>query len=147
MKKFISEFSRRGLTACGFGPLVLAVVYIILQKCSLIYQLSVSQVYTGIFSLSALAFIAGGINAIYQIEKLPLMAAILIHGVVLYSGYLGAYMINGWLDSGTKSIVVFSVIFVVFYIAIWAFIYTVTRKRTSTINESLKKKQESLKNI
>ena len=32
MKKFMLEFIRRGFIACGFGPLVLAVVYLILQK-------------------------------------------------------------------------------------------------------------------
>ena len=31
MKKIISEFFRRGLIASGFGPIVLAVLYLILH--------------------------------------------------------------------------------------------------------------------
>ena len=97
MKKNISEFFRRGLVACGFGPMILAIVYLILQKQADVNTLSVNQVCLGIFSLSALAFIAGGMNVVYQIEQLPLMLAILIHDAVLYISYLITYLVNGWL--------------------------------------------------
>ena len=86
MKRFVLDFLRRGLMACGFGPMVLAVVYLILQRCGVVETLTVYQVFVGIFSLSALAFVAGGMNAVYQIERLPLMVAIFIHGAVLYLG-------------------------------------------------------------
>ena len=95
MKKIGMEFIRRGLTACGIGPLVLAALYWILHSQGAVQMLTVSEVSTGILSLSALAFAAGGMNVIYQIEKLPLMAAILIHGSVLYLSYLATYLING----------------------------------------------------
>ena len=32
MKKTVLEFFRRGLIACGFGPMVLAVLYLVLQR-------------------------------------------------------------------------------------------------------------------
>ena len=86
MKKIILEFLRRGLGACWIGPIVLAIIYLILQGQGIVDNLSVNEVCTGIFSLTALAFVAGAMNAIYQIEKLPLMWAILIHGCVLYLG-------------------------------------------------------------
>ena len=94
MKSFTSQFVFRGLVAMGFGPIVLAIVYLILKQSAVIDALSVNQVCIGIASLSALAFVAGGMNAIYQIESLPLMTAILIHGGVLYIGYLATYLIN-----------------------------------------------------
>ena len=93
MKKIISEFFKRGFIACGFGPLVLAIVYLILKGQTGTSTLTVNEVCTGIFSLSALAFIAGGLNVLYLIEKLPLMAAILIHGAVLYVTYFTTYII------------------------------------------------------
>ena len=68
MKKHIQEFVRRGLVACGFGPLVLAVFYLILQHKGILLTLTVREVCLGIFSLSALAFVAGGMNFIYQID-------------------------------------------------------------------------------
>ena len=130
MKKFVSEFIRRGLIAVGVGPVVFAVVYLILQQYAAIEVLTVNQICIGIFSLSALAFVAGGMNAIYQIERLPLMAAILIHGSVLYVGYLGTYLLNDWLDLGVIPIVVFTGIFVVGYVVIWAVIYSIIKRNT-----------------
>lgn len=143
MKKNILEFFRRGFVACGFGPIVLAILYLILQHKADIETLTVNQVCIGIFSLSALAFVAGGMNVIYQIERLPLMVAILIHGSVLYISYLVTYLLNDWLEWGAIPILVFSGIFIFGYLMIWAIIYCIIRKRTERLNEILKQKQQS----
>ena len=134
----------RGLVSMGLGPIVLAIVYWILKQAVAVDTLTVPQICIGIFSLSALAFLAGGMNAIYQIERMPLMTAILIHGSVLYIGYLCTYLLNDWLDFGIIPIVVFTAIFVVGYIVIWAIIYSITRRNTAKLNEMLKKKQQNL---
>ena len=144
MKKNVLEFVRRGLIACGFGPMVLAVLYLILQQTGAVLTLSVNQVCLGIFSLSALAFIAGGMNVIYRIERLPLMVAILIHGGVLYLSYLGTYLLNGWLKWGITPILVFTSIFALGYLVIWAIIYSIIKNRTARLNERLKQKQEAV---
>lgn len=144
MRKFVVEFLRRGIIACGFGPIILAIVYLILQQTADVHTLTVNEACIGIFSLTALAFIAGGMNVIYQIERLPLMVAILIHGGVLYISYLGTYLLNGWLTWGVTPILVFSGIFVVGYFAIWTIIYSIIKKNTDEINEMLKKKQQNL---
>lgn len=142
MKKYIQEFIRRGLIACGFGPMILAVLYLILQHHSGLETLTVNQVCTGIFSLTALAFIAGGMNVVYQIERLPLMAAILIHGGILYISYLATYLLNDWLEMGSMPILVFTGIFVLGYLAIWAVIYCITKRNTEKINAALKNKRQ-----
>ena len=144
MKKFVLDFIRRGLIGCGFGPLVLAILYGILEHQGLLETLPVRQVCMAIFSISALAFIAGGINAIYQLERLPLMVAILIHGAVLYGSYLVTYLLNDWLEWGPVPVMVFTGIFVVGYLAIWAVIYRVIRRNTARINEVLKQQQAHL---
>ena len=141
MKRFILDFIHRGLIACGLGPIVLAIIYWILQQYAVLEMLTVNEICVGIFSLTALAFLAGGMNAIYQIERLPLMVAILIHGCVLYAGYLLTYLINGWLDLGVTPILVFSGIFVVGYLVIWAIIYSILRRNTAKLNTMLKKQQ------
>ena len=138
MKKTIFEFLRRGLIACGFGPIVLAIIYLILQQQAAVETLTVNQVCLGIFSLSTLAFIAGGMNVVYQIERLPLMAAILIHGGTLYFSYLITYLLNDWLKWGVTPILVFSGIFVFGYLAVWAAIYFINKSRTKKLNEKLK---------
>ena len=144
MKRHILDFVRRGLTAWGLGPLVLVVLYLILQHQGLLHTLTVNQVCLGILSLSALAFIAGGMNVVYQIERLPLMGAILIHGGVLYVSYLAAYLLNGWLEWGTTPILVFTGIFVLGYLVIWAVIYTIIRRRTLRLNEMLHKQRKEI---
>jgi len=146
MKKIVLEFLRRGAVACGIGPVVLAVVYLVLQHQFGVQTLTVDAVCTGIVSLTALAFIAGGMKAIYQIERLPLMVAILIHGGVLYICYLAAYLVNGWLEQGTAPILIFTAIFVVGYLVIWTVIYSIIKRNTDRINQILSQNQQNEKN-
>ena len=141
MKKIVLDFGRRGLMACGLGPIVFAVLYLILQQVENVEVLTVNRMCIGIFSLTALAFVAGGMNAIYQIERLPLMVAILIHGGALYVSYLITYLLNNWLEWGVAPILVFSGIFVVGYLIIWGIIYFIIRRRTESINLLLEEKR------
>ena len=142
MKKFLLDFVHRVLVACGIGPLVLAVVYLILRQTAGLETLTTAQVCTGILSLAVLAFLAGGMNAIYQVERLSLPVAILIHGCVLYLGYLAAYLVNDWLAAGLLPILVFTAVFVGGYLIIWAVIYVILRRSTARLNARLKKVQE-----
>ena len=142
MKKYLCDFVRRGMTAAGFGPMILAVLYLILHKQGVIEMLTVKEVCLGIASLSALAFVAGGMNVVYQVEQLPLMIAILIHGCVLYVSYLGTYLLNGWLEMGTAPILVFTAVFVLGYLVIWGIIYSVIKRRTERINELLMQRRK-----
>ena len=142
MKKYIMDFFRRGCMASGIGPIVLAVLYLILHYQGAVDTLTVEQTCMGIFSLTTLAFIAGGLNVVYQIERLPLMAAILIHGVVLYISYLVTYLLNNWIEWGTAPLLVFTVIFIVGYIVIWTVIYFVIKRNTEKLNKILKEKQQ-----
>ena len=140
MNNIAKEFLYRGVAACGFGPIVLAILYLILQHNGVVETLTVNEVCIGVFSLSALAFIAGGMNVIYQIERLPLMVAISIHGAVLYVSYLLTYLVNSWLEWGIAPVLVFTGIFVVGYLLIWAVIYSIIKRNTDRINEVLEKK-------
>lgn len=142
MKKFVLEVLRRGMVACGFGPLILAVLYLILKHSTGLETLTVDEVCVGIVSLSVLAFVAGGMNAVYQIERLPLMVAILIHGGVLYISYLGTYLVNGWLEWGRTPMLVFTGVFALGYLMIWAVIYAITKRNTDRVNNLLREKQQ-----
>ena len=146
MKQNVLEFVRRGLTAAGFGPLILVAVYLVLQDQAGVETLTVRQVCLGICSLTALAFIAGGMNLVYQIERLPLMAAISIHGGVLYVSYLATYLLNDWLEWGPVPILVFTGIFLLGYVAVWVVIYATTKRKTDRLNEIFEEKQNGMKN-
>ena len=146
MKKTVLDFFRRGFSACGLGPVILAMLYLIFRQQHGLQTLTVDEVCAGIFSLTGLAFMAGGLNVVYHIERIPLMVAILIHGSVLYVCYLITYLVNGWLELGTMPILVFSGIFLVGYLVIWASIYGIIKKRTEQLNEILKMKQKNTEN-
>ena len=142
MKKFLLDFLHRGLVACGCGPLVLAVVYWILHSWDGVELITVEEVCTGIVSLTGLAFLAGGLNALHQVERLPLAVTVLIHGSVLYGGYLATYLLNGWLDGDMLPILVFTGIFVAGYFLIWLGIYIAMKRKTAKLNAILKQKQQ-----
>ena len=144
MKKNALEFLRRGLIACGFGPMVLALLYLMISRSTGIDTLTVDQVCRGIFSLSGLAFMAGGMNILYQIERLPLMVAILIHGSILYACYLITYLLNDWLEWSATPILVFTGIFAFGYLLVWAVIYSITKRNTARLNAMLRNKQKKL---
>ena len=82
-------------------------------------------------------------NAVYHIERLPLMSAILIHGIILYFSYLGVYLVNDWIEWGATPILVFSGIFVFGYVIIWIIIYSVIKRNTDQMNELLKQQQQN----
>ena len=142
MKKFALDFVLRGLIACGFGPMIFAITYISLYWSNVVETLPIPEVCIGILSISALAFICGGMTAIYQVEKLHIFAAIMLHGGVLYVAYLVTYLLNNWLADGVIPLLVFSGIFVVGFAVIWAIIYLINRKRIAKINAILKLKRE-----
>ena len=137
MKHYIMEFLKRGLLAMGVGPIVLAIVYCFLWKNGIISELGADEVVKGILSISLMAFIAGGITMIYQIEELPLMYAVLIHGIVLYADYLMIYLFNNWIANGMIPLAIFTVIFVISYALTWGIIYFCIRKKTDRLNQKL----------
>ena len=138
MKKFWKEFLFRGLLCASGGPIVLAVIYGILGVTGSAEQLSVTEVSTGILSITLLAFIAAGMTAVYQMEQLPLPMMILLHGGALYMAYILTYLINGWLQNALIPIFVFTGIFVAGYALIWIAIYLVEKAKANHLTKLLK---------
>lgn len=137
MNKFVSDFFLRGLLAAAFGPVVLAIIYGILGATGTVSSFSPREVCLGILSITLLALIAGGMTAIYQVEQLPLLSAILIHGAALYGAYLLTYLLNGWLQQQLTAYLIFTAAFVGGYALIWVCIYAVTKAKTDRINKKL----------
>ena len=140
MKQFVKGFALRGLVAAGGGPLVLAIIYGVLGETGAVVSLTPREVSIGILSVLLLAFIVAGMNAIYQVEQLPLLMAILLHGIALYAAYILIYIFNGWLQEQLIPILTFTVVFVVGYAIIWLVIYSVTKHKTQKINVQLQSK-------
>lgn len=137
MKKYVSEFIKRGLMAAVGGPVVLAIVYGILGATDTVTSLTPQTVCLGILTITLMAFVAAGITVVYTAEKLPLFWAALLHGIVLYADYILIYSLNGWLKSGLMPIVIFTVIFIAGYALIWGIIYFSTRRAARSLNKQI----------
>ena len=142
MKKFTLEFLRNGLFACGGGPVVWAIVYLILSGTGVATEVSAEKVAIEILTITLLAFVAGGIGAVYRVERLPLVIAILLHGTVLYAAYLAIYLINGWLAREVTPLLVFTAIFLGGYAIVWLVIYLVNKRSAARMTAKLSKLSE-----
>ena len=137
MRKFAAEFVKRGLMAAWGGPVVIAIIFASLGANGVMETMTVHEVCLGILSSTVMTFVAGGITAIYQVERLPLPMAALIQAGVLYLDYLLVYLMNGWLQNQMVPILMFTVIFVAGYALIWLVIYQVIKRQTQKLNEKL----------
>ena len=140
--KFIKDFALRGLIAMGFGPLVLAIVYSILGLFGVVESIGVYEMPLGIVTITALAFLCGGITVVYQIESLAISKAITLHGVVLYIAYAVVYLTNDWLEEGMIPFLIFTAIFVVGFALVWVAIYLITNNHAKKLNSKLKNRAE-----
>ena len=104
MKKYLPQFFLRGLCAMGFGPIVLAIIYGSLGAAGIAASLTPTEVCLGILSIALMAFIAGGVTMVYQIESLPLLSAILLHGGALYLDYLIMYLLKEFEEKNGSTI-------------------------------------------
>ena len=137
MKGFIKEFIKRGLLCAAGGPIIIAAIYLILGYSGVVDTLSVTKIGVEILTVTLMAFIAAGITAIYQIERISPFTAALIHGIALYLDYIIFYLINGWMKSNIEAIGIFTAAFVGGYAIIWPIIYLVTKKEVKKLNSEI----------
>ena len=139
MKKFLKEFLFRGLICAAGGPVVLAIIYGILGAVGVAESLTPREVCLGIVTVMILAFVVAGSGVVYTIERLPTPTAALLHGAILYATYLLIYLINGWLLSQWKSVLIFTGCFMAGYALVWLIIYLCIRAKTKKLNQLLEK--------
>ena len=132
MKEFIRNFIKSGLQAAGFGPLILVIFYYIYSV-----TISVQDVNKNIVSSLLLAFIAGGINAIFKVERIPLGLATTIDAIVIYLDYLLFYVLNDWIKLQIIPFLVFTVIYIIGYLIIWLCIYHQVKNQVQKLNQKL----------
>lgn len=139
VKKYFKDFLLRGLVSMGFGSIVLSIVYGILGLCDVVDKIAVNEVVLGYLSLTALAFLCGGMTVVYQIEEIGISKSITVHGLMLYIAYAVVYLTNNWLKDGIIPFIVFTIIFVVGYALVWIVIYLVTKRGTDILNKKFNK--------
>ncbi|WP_350353580.1 DUF3021 domain-containing protein [Lactobacillus gasseri] len=137
MKEFIRNFIKSSLQAAGFGPLILVIFYYIYSVTINFHTISVQDVNKNIVSSLLLAFIAGGINAIFKVERIPLGLATTIDAIVIYLDYLLFYVLNDWIKLQIIPFLVFTVIYIIGYLIIWLCIYHQVKNQVQKLNQKL----------
>ena len=138
MRKMIKDFFLRGMIAAWGGPVILSLVYLFIYKSGEISSMDIPTMVKGNLTVTLLAFIASGITVIYNSERLPYAMKTIIHFAVLYLDYVIIYLCNDWIKASSRSMLIFSLIFIGCFILVWLSIYIPTRINMKKMNDKLK---------
>ncbi len=137
MKKYVSEFLKRGALFGGLGPIIAGFVYMIIGFSGTELKLEGYQIFVAIVTSYLLAFIQAGASVFEQIEEFSCFKSLLIHMLVVYSAYLFTYLVNSWIAFRWQVIVLFSAIVLVGFLLIWLITYFLTRRLKNRLNQKL----------
>lgn len=137
MNKYVKEFLHRGLIFGGFGPVVVGIVFAILQYTVEGFSLGGTQVLLAIISTYLLAFVQAGVTVFNQIEHWSTVKSLLCHFGSLYAAYSVCYVANSWIPFDPMVLVIFTAIFVVMFFAIWTVVYLSVRAASRKFNKTL----------
>ena len=134
----IKSFLLRGTIFAGFGPLIYALVILVIDLTGVDPMLNGLVVFKGFISTYLLAFIVSGMSIIWKEERLGFALQMAIHASFIYACYLVTYLINGWLNINFIQILFFTIIFILGYGIIWIMIYLIERNKVNKLNKQLK---------
>ncbi|MBQ7034998.1 MAG: DUF3021 domain-containing protein [Clostridia bacterium] len=137
MNIYVKDFLHRGLLFGGFGPILLAIVYYILERSVADFSLSAGQLLVGVVSIYLLAFLQAGATVFNQIEEWSVPKAMLCHFSVLYLAYAGCYLINSWIPFDKKVLLIFTAVFALLFFAIWLIVYLSVRAVSRKLNQKM----------
>lgn len=137
MKRYVKQFFLRGMLFGGFGPIVMAVIYAVLQATVEGFSLNGYEVAVAIVSVYLLAFVQAGASVFNQIEEWSLPKSLLCHFSTLFVAYSLCYIGNTWIPFEPLVLAVFAAVFVVIYFLVWGIVYLCVRHAGRKMNEKL----------
>ena len=138
MNSYLKDFLHRGLIFGGFGPIVVAIVFMCISLSDRGFSLTASQILLATVSSYLLAFIQAGVTVFNQIEHWSTVKSLLCHFVTLYATYSVCYVVNSWIPFEPMVLVIFSVIFAVLFFVIWTIVYLSVKVTSKRFNSQLK---------
>ena len=135
----VKEFFHRGLLFGGFGPIILGIVYFILDRTLEDFTLSGAEVFLGILSIYLLAFVHAGASVFNQLEHWPMALSTLCHFGLLYVAYTLCYLLNSWIPFEPAVLGIFTAVFAAGYLAVWLIVYICVKTAEKKLNRTLKK--------
>ena len=138
MNRYVKSFFVRGAVFSGLGPVVLAIVYLVLSHTVAGFSLSGGEVFLGVISTYLLAFVHAGVSVFNQIESWSLGKSLFFHLGALYLAYSICYLLNRWIPFSPVAFLIFTAAFVVGYFAVWLTVFLIVRATSKRLNQSLK---------
>lgn len=138
MNRYIKSFLHRGLIFAGFGPIILGIVYAVLQKTVTDFSLNGVQILIAIVSIYLLAFVQAGASVFNQIESFSIPKSLFCHLSVLYLAYTSCYLINSWIPFDPKFLLIFTAIFLIVYFSVWITVFVAVKITSRKLNAKLK---------
>ena len=139
MNGYVKEFLRRGMMFGGFGPVVMGIVYLILQCTVEDFSLMGDEVFLGILSTYLLAFVHAGSSVFHQIEHWSIARSLLFQLICLYLAYTSCYLINSWLPFSPTVLAIFTGAFVLGYFAIVLVVAICVKATGKKLNQHLRR--------
>ncbi len=138
MNRYLKEFLHRGMLFAGFGPVILGIIYAILQRTAPGFSLKGGEVLLGIASTYLLAFVHAGASIFNQIEEWPLPKSLFFHLGSLYLAYSLCYLANTWIPFEPTVLLIFTGIFLAIYFAVWMTVYLIVKNTGKKMTKKLK---------
>ena len=107
----------------GLGPMILGIVYAVLEASIDGFSLGGAEVLIAIVSTYLIAFVQAGASVFNQIEEWQPMKSVLFHFLSIYAVYALAYVMNSWIPFDPRVLLIFTGIFVLVYAVIWLTVY------------------------
>ena len=140
MNKHLQNFLHRGLIFGGFGPIVLGIIFLCIERSGVELNLDGGSILLAIVSTYILAFVQAGSSVFNQIEHWPMAKSTLIHFSSLFAVYSLTYIANSWIAFEPIVLLAFCLIFVLVYLTVWLTVYLCTRAFTKKLNEKIVEK-------
>lgn len=134
MNKYLKEFFYRGLIFAGFGPVILGIIFAIIETTQEGFSLGGYEVLIAIASTYLLAFVQAGASVFNQIESWPIAKSLFCHFGSIYLAYVLCYIVNTWIPFEIMAVIIFTAIFLVVYAVIWLTVYFIVKASEKKLN-------------
>ena len=141
MNKYVKSFLHRGLIFGGFGPIILGLVFFIIEKTGVDLMLSGADILLATVSIYVLTFVQAGASVFNQIEDWPIAKSLLFHFSTLFIIYSLCYLVNSWIPFEPIAILVFLLSFALTYFIIWFTVYLCVKAYTKRLNATLEREK------
>lgn len=138
MNRYLKNFLHRGLIFGGFGPIILGIIYAILEGTVEDFSLNGTQVLIAIVSVYILAFVQAGASVFNQIESFSIPKSLFCHLSLIYAAYVICYLVNNWIPFSPDVLLIFTAIFLVVYFAVWIIVYASLKTASKKLNAKLR---------